>query len=83
MKLDHSNPYEPPKAEPDPPPRREIDPYYRLRRFLIVVVPAIVGAFIGLVVLAPLLFQDSIGAGVGGLIGLLIGLTYRIATRRR
>lgn len=84
--MDEPNPYESPKTESDPTPRPEVDPFYRLQRFLLVVVPAIVGAIAGYLALSFFSLatpSKEVGAGIGGMFGLILGLTIRLATRRR
>lgn len=83
---DKPNPYESPRTESDPPPRQDVDPIYRLQRFLLVVVPAIIGAVLGYLIMAffaPVIPSKEVGAGIGGFIGMFVGVAIRIATRRR
>jgi hypothetical protein len=79
-----ANPYASPKTQsastddsPSPPPRRSRFAYY--------VVPALIGAVVGGILLAPFCRGPgdpgghSIGAGLGGLAALLVGFVLRIA----
>jgi hypothetical protein len=83
-----SNPYTSPTTEPESDASPKSSRPFRARVY---VIPALIGAVIGSVVLAPFCRGPgdpgghSIGAGLGGFVGLLIGIvihTIMITLRR-
>ena len=82
--MSEPNPYESPRTVCDPPKKPDLDGFYRLRQFLLMIGPAILGGAIGYFLFAPL-FRNSpegCGAGLGGLLGLAVGIVLRITRRR-
>lgn len=81
--MSEPNPYEPPQTVCDPPKKSDKDGFYRLKQFLLMVVPAFLGAAIGYFLFAPLFIHspEGCGAGLGGLLGLAVGIVLRITRR--
>jgi hypothetical protein len=88
--MQEPNPYEPPQteshsADPRHPRQPERNPSFGLHWILI---PVLIGVLIGAVIVAPLFrgpgdpTGQSIGAGVCGFVGLVVGLFLRAMSAR-
>jgi hypothetical protein len=76
------NPYEPPLSEPSPVPRAASRP--RKSRIGWIALASLVGAVLGSDLFAPFVrgpgdpYGNSIGAGLGGFLGLAVGIVTRV-----